>query len=296
MLLTYDVYMKKLWYELKGLCESNLNGSRNTQSKRYRDLRAIAKTLESLGYRNMGSHSLKPKHIETLVDHWKSKSLSTGTIKTRMSVLRWWAGKVGRHNVVARENSHYGIGRRVYVTEHSKACHVAEEILRTIKDPYISASMRLAKMFGLRKEEAIKFNASYANKGDHIQLKGSWCKGGRPRVVPILTQEQRYLLDEIKRLVGANSLIPSNKKFIQQYKRYEEVTRQLGLRNLHGLRHAYAQERYKQLTGWDCSHRGGLKYKQMSLEQKKVDREIRLVISKELGHNRIDNVAIYIGA
>jgi hypothetical protein len=34
----------------------------------------------------------------------------------------------------------------------------------------------------------------------------------------------------------------------------------------------------------------------MSLEQKKVDREVRLVISKELGHNRIDNVAIYIGA
>lgn len=288
--------MKKLWYELKSLCESNLDGSRNTQSKRYRDLRAIAKELEGLGYRNMGSHSLKPKHIDALVDHWKSKSLTTGTIKTRMSVLRWWAGKVGRHNVVARENSHYGIDKRVYVTEHSKACYVPDKILRAINDPYIAASMRLAKVFGLRKEEAIKFTVSYADRGDRIHLKGSWCKGGRPRTVPILTREQRDLLNEIKRLAGANSLIPSDKRFIQQYKRYEEITRQLKLRNLHGLRHAYAQDRYHQLTGWVCSHRGGLKYKQMNAEQKKVDREVRLMISRELGHDRIDNVAVYIGA
>jgi len=287
--------MKKLWYELKSLCESNRTGSRTTQSKRYRDLKAIAHTLETLGYRNMVSHSLKPKHIDALVNHWFSNSLTVGTIKTRMAVLRWWAGKVGRHNVIARKNDHYGIGRRVYVSEHSKALYLPEEKLEEIKDAYVSASMRLAKEFGLRKEEAIKFNPVYADKGDHITLKGSWCKGGRPRVVPILTQRQRDLLDEIKKMVGANSLIPSDKKFIQQYKRYEEITRQLELRNLHGLRHTYAQDRYSQLTGWECSHRGGLKYKEMNAKQKAIDREARSTISKELGHDRIDNVAIYIG-
>lgn len=69
----------------------------------------------------------------------------------------------------------------------------------------------------------------------------------------------------------------------------------LGLRKLHGLRHTYAQERYKQLTGWECSHRGGLKYKQMSAGHKKIDRDARLTISNELGHDRIGDVAIYIG-
>jgi len=290
------ITMKKLWYELKYLCESNRNGSRATQSKRYRDLRGIAETLDKLGYRNMGSRSLKPKHVKALVDYWNSQSLSIGTIKTRMSVLRWWAGKVGRHNVIDRRNNHYGIGRRVYITAYSKACDVPNDTIRTIKDPYVSASMQLAKAFGLRKEEAIKFNPVYADQGDHVRLKGSWCKGGRPRLIPVLTQVQRDLLDEVTRLVGANSLIPSNKTFIQQYKRYEEVARQLELRGLHGLRHAYAQERYKQLTGRDCSHQGGMKYKQMDAEQKTLDRKARLIISNELGHNRIDNVAIYIGA
>ena len=42
------------------------------------------------------------------------------------------------------------------------------------------------------------------------------------------------------------------------------------MRNLHGLRHTYAQDRYSQLTGWECSHRGGLKYKEISTRQKEM--------------------------
>jgi hypothetical protein len=46
-----------------------------------------------------------------LVERWKMEGLAVGTIKNRMAELRWWAEKIGKQNVVARDNDHYGIGR-----------------------------------------------------------------------------------------------------------------------------------------------------------------------------------------
>lgn len=42
-------------------------------------------------------------------------------------------------------------------------------------------------MFGLRREESLKFQPVFATNGldDSIRLKSSWCKGGRTRVIPI---------------------------------------------------------------------------------------------------------------
>ncbi|MGH1486991.1 MAG: phage integrase N-terminal domain-containing protein [Cellvibrionaceae bacterium] len=101
--------MGKLWFELKDLCKREREGSHTTQSKRYRELRLIAKTLERLGYRHMTMHSLKPKHIDALVNHWKSQELSVATIKKRLSYLRWWSRKVNRKSVIASNNRYYGL-------------------------------------------------------------------------------------------------------------------------------------------------------------------------------------------
>ena len=52
-----------------------------------------------------------------------------GTIKNRMSVLRWWAQKVDRQNVIARQNDHYGIPDRIFVSHASKAIRLHGEAL-----------------------------------------------------------------------------------------------------------------------------------------------------------------------
>ena len=44
----------------------------------------------------MGANSLKPKHVQALVELWLNQQLSPGTIKNRMSCLRWWAEKVNK--------------------------------------------------------------------------------------------------------------------------------------------------------------------------------------------------------
>jgi hypothetical protein len=42
----------------------------------------------------------------------------------------------------------------------------------------------------------------------------------------------------------------------------------VGIHAFHGHRHLYAQERYKQLTGWECPAHGGPTAKQLTPQQK----------------------------
>jgi site-specific recombinase XerC len=113
--------MRDLNYELKQLCRRNRDGSYATQRDRERALEQIAKQLHEMGFRHMAAASLKPRHVERLVERWKAEGLAVGTIKNRMAELRWWAEKIGKQNVIAKDNDHYGIGNRRYVTHISKA-------------------------------------------------------------------------------------------------------------------------------------------------------------------------------
>lgn len=287
--------MKRLNHQLKTFCKNNREGSYGTQVQRERDLTLIANQLHELGYRGMNSHSLKPKHVEALVGHWLEKEVSTGTIKNRMSAVRWWARKVNRQNVVARSNDHYGIANRIFVTNRSKAKSVIEADLTKVRDEHIKMSLELQQAFGLRREEAIKFIPSYADQGDHLILKPSWTKGGKARSLPIRTPEQREVLDRARRLAGKGSLIPSVRNYVQQLRSYEGNTIRAGLSKMHGLRHAYAQRRYEELTGWRSPVAGGPSSKSLTSQQRELDLEVRLVISRELGHERRQVVSVYLG-
>ena len=192
--------MKDLNYQLSKLCRDNRDGGFSTQATRSRVLDLIARQLQELGFRRMQPRSLKPKHVDALVAHWQDQGISVGTLKNRLSALRWWAKKVNKPSIIANDNTVYGIGKREYVAKESKALRLDEKKLSGISDPYANLSIRLQAAFGLRREESIKFNPSYAMQDDHIRLKSSWTKGGRARTVPIRNDEQRQLLEKVKAL------------------------------------------------------------------------------------------------
>ena len=56
-----------------------------------------------------------------------------------------------------------------------------------------------------------------------------------------------------------------------------------------------AHELDAELTGWKAPAAGGPTSKQLSPEQKRIDREARLTISRELGHEREQITAVYLG-
>lgn len=287
--------MRDLNYELKQLCQRNRDGSFATRANREAMLSRVADQLHELGYRHMTAQSLKPKHVERLVAQWQAEQLAAGTIKNRMAALRWWAEKIGKPSVLARDNAGHGIAERCHVTNVSKANELDAGQLAAISDPYTVLSLRLQEAFGLRREESIKLCPAWADRGEILQLKASWTKGGRERSIPIRTPEQRVLLEDVKQLAGAGSLIPARMSYKDQLNRFKAQTAKAGITHVHGLRHGYAQNRYQQLTGWKAPAAGGPTTKQLTAEQKAIDREARRAISRELGHEREGVTAVYLG-
>ncbi len=266
-------------------------------------LKQMAETLESLGFRRLEAAGLKPRHVDALVDHWHTevsartgRLISTGAIKNRMSHLRWWARQVGKPNMIPKNNDALGIARRVYASNVSRAQTLSEAHKALIPCPYIRASLALQAAFGLRREEAMKIQPDVADKGDFLHLQGSWCKGGRPRSVPILTDSQRVVLDHAKVVASNGSMIPAHLSYAQHLRSWSKQTTAAGLPHTHSLRHAYAQERYLTLTGNHAPIAGGRGYYDLSTAaDREVDNRARRQIALELGHVRISITNVYLG-
>lgn len=283
-----------LQYSINQMLLKNRDGSYATLADRKQILLHFANDLHDLGFGLAHVQGLKTKHIETVVAHWKTQELSNATLKNRTAALRYLANKLNKMNIVPC-NTALGIGARHYVAKTNKA--LSNPDFSGISDAYILHSLQLQRLFGLRREEALKIKPFLADQASHLILQPSWCKGGRGRIIPIRTEEQRHWLEKAKQLVSQpeRSLIPIGKTYIQQRYLYDKQTLRAGLQNLHGLRHAYAQQRYRELTGWEAPINGGPKSKQLTDEQKFIDKQARMIITEELGHSREQITVSYLG-
>lgn len=269
----------------KTMSFENFNG-------RTKRLEFIGRELEALKFEINHVKRFKEKHITALVSGWQERNLSIGRIKNLMSDLRFVCREFNRSDVV-KKNDDYAIGTRSYIPTKNKAIVNAD--FSTITDPHLKISLALQAAFGLRREECIKIIPALADKNDHLWLKGSWTKGKVERCIPIQNQAQRRALDQAKDFAKNNSLIPANKTYIQQRNIYNNETKGAGFKNLHGLRHAYAQQRYLALTGWHAPIAGGKKRIELNPYEKKIDKRARGIISNELGHSRVAITNVYLG-
>ncbi|MXY58249.1 MAG: integrase [Gammaproteobacteria bacterium] len=287
--------MRPLNWDLKLLEREAKDGSRGKRRDRSYSLALMANTLHDLGFKGLRARGLKEKHVDALVGEWNRQGLSTGTMANRMAHVRWWAQKVGRPGVVRPSNAAYGIVKDSPVAREDKSRPLDPDKLAKVTDPHVRMSLLLQDQFGLRREEAMKFQPRYADRGDRIVLKASWCKGGRTRWIPVLTDRQRKVLDEARRLVGSGSLIPADRSYRRQLRIYEREVATAGMARMHGLRHGYAIRRYEHLTGWKAPVRGGPSRRDLDDGHRDADRRARLMISRELGHGRESVTAQYVG-
>lgn len=159
-------------------------------------------------------------------------------------------------------------------------------------------SLKLQAAFGLGREESIKFQPGYADRGDRLHLRASWTKGGRSREIPIRTPEQRALLDEAKTLAALTprgSLI-MRETYVAQLHVFKYHCTKAGIHHVHGHRHRYAQRRYQELSGRLCPSLGGPTSGRLEGDLKARDRQARFIISAELGHARVSVTSIYLGS
>ena len=291
-----------LEYQFNQMCNKHRDGSHATQANRKAMLKMIAEQLKACGYNThrMTPNDLKGRHVNKLLELWRKDGVSTGTIKNRMVVLRWWAKKVGNSGAV-QSNDTYNIEKRVYVTNRDKSVSLKDLDLSKI-DENIAQSLRLQDAFGLRREESMKFQPEFALDGQwidnakYIVLKPTWTKGNRGRTIPISNENQRKELRKAYALAQKNggSMIPKEKSYKTHLASFERVTSALGVGQTHGLRHGYAQTRYRELMGFDCPAVGGPR--SLTADEIAKDKEIRMLISEELGHGRIGVTSIYLGS
>lgn len=286
--------MTALTANFYAMCEANRDGSHATQAERIAILSLFADTLHKGGFKVRSMHGLKPRHVQYAVKQWLKQDLGAGTLKNRMSHIRWAAKKANKKGMIPQDNSALGIpDRKDQGTNKAQKLDMAK--LAKVENEHMRMSMRMMAAFGLRREEALKIRPCMADKGDYIALKASWTKGGRERIVPVVTARQRALLDEAKQLAGEGSLIPRNKTYKKHRDSFCHYTLKAGFKNLHGLRHQYAQAKYKALTSWECPKAGGILRSDMSPDQRKTDHWARLQLSRELGHNRVEITKDYLG-
>ncbi|ATX81715.1 Integrase [Mariprofundus ferrinatatus] len=287
--------MKDLNYDLRKLGLRNRDGADSTQANRARILSLIANQLIALGYRELRIRSLKPKHVHALVDQWLYEGKKPGTIKNRMAALRWWLEKIGKEGVMRKDNDFYGVPHRELTARESKAIYPEPETVASIRDLRIQISVMLQQAFGLRREEAMKIKPAWADRGDIIVLRSSWCKGGRAREIPITADSQREILDMARAVAGSGSMIPSEDTYVKHMRKFEKETAAVDLGNTHSLRHAYAQGRYEELSDLRAPVNGGKSPRDLTDDEKKRDTEARLQVSAELGHARKEVTGAYLG-
>ena len=237
---------------------------------------------------------MKPKHAR-IWSRWLAEELSPGTIKNRMTALRWVAEKIGKDNIIARTNAAYGIPDRVYVTNICKAKELDMdklEHIRTLSSICRSACRPCSVYAGKSRSRSSRSGPIAALAGAQGFLDQGWARAGDPCPHP----GAAATLDEAKALAKGKSLVaPSYATYRDYLQHFRAQCARVGIHAFHGHRHFYAQERYKELTGWECPSRSEPTSKQLTPKHKLIDREAREVISREMGHGREQVTAVYLG-
>ena len=292
--------MLQLAYEMQQILATVRGGSFETRKRLNAECRQIAQALNDTGWTKFvrqkgGARSLKSRHTAAMVQQCQKDGLGAGTIKNRVGTMRRVVKLSGRQGAIHKSNAYYGIGKRVQVTNQDRGVDMTDEQVKALPSPRLQASAKLQKAFGLRISESVLIKPRRADQGDKLVMQGSWCKNGRPRTLDIRTPEQRAALDFAKKVAGRGSLIDPGKTRDKWLGSTRYYYRKVGISRTHGVRHRYAQIRYREITGWACIAVGGPARKELTPEQKAVDRQARLQISEELGHERLRVTSIYLG-
>ena len=277
--------------------------SHATRDKRADVLYAGFKLLREKGYKLDSVQSFRGKHMEVLAKAWEERGLSPSTLQNNLSTFRIFAGWIGKAGMVERTDRYVapGAASRTSINARDKSwtaqnVDVAAKLAEVAaKDARVGLQMALQAIFGLRAREAMQLRPHVADK-DHYLALTVGTKGGRDRVVPIDTPEKRELIDRAKTFAASKlaSTSDPNRTLAQAKNHYYHVLRSCGITRAngitsHGLRHGYANDRYRQIAGRPSPVRGG------TAPDRDTDQAARLEVAEELGHSRESVTTHYLG-
>jgi len=283
---------KNLELQLTKLYRHNRQGSFKTKERYYEAMKRFCHFLAEK-YRLEKLANIAPKHIFAYVDYMKEKNLSASTIKTDLAAIRFY------HDMVANprypklpDNRELKLARRSFgkvdrswsEREFSGMVQIAIEGDR---QDYV-AIFHLARHVGLRIHECFRIDTAIARQAVNtgkIVIKG---KGGKVRSVPIFSNTVNILNKLLLSTEPGHKLfVPKDMPTHIAINRLQQfiITHRSKVMDgdapipitLHGLRHSYAVEQYKE-----------------SVDEGHSDFVAKRTTSRLLGHNRADVTNIYL--
>jgi len=276
--------LRELEEQLVKVFKQHPENSKATRRDRETDLRQSVRILcEKFGLQRL--RNIKPKHIEFLKDEWQGRGLAAGTQHNKISNLRWLAEKLGKTRLIPPSNSEAGIEKR---TRHARAgkslpLEKIKEVLDKLDGVKDKAIVLMGRQFAMRFKEAALFRPNRDVNGNMLWIKRG-TKGGRPRYIWLVRPQQHELLEALRKMVqGRNGNLVDRDKTWEQWRQaaYGRL-REAGLSRekdevFHDLRRTWADEEFKRLR--DKGH---------------SIREAAHIVSKRLGHNRIEVLRWYL--
>jgi site-specific recombinase XerC len=290
-------------FQIRQILKYNRDGSPDRQTARHQNLMRCVEQLQARGYsKRWDVHKIGKREATRLVHDWREQGLAPRTIANRLVDIRWLADKVGRESEIP-SNKDLGLPLRKNTEGYGQSKSVAPDWGKIASlDERMALITELRVEFGLRTEEALKFQHKVATKTpDQVTLKGSWCKGGRPREIPITNDRQRDLLERVasfQTAQGDRSMIPGDQRYRTFYAAYNAARHAAGVSG-HEYRHHWAQQRFQAVSeGIAAPHAGGPAYAELTPQEQARWNRAAAVVNQELGHGegRQDITSTYIGS
>lgn len=172
------------------LLQKHKQGSPVTIRDRQRVMDTIIDDLAALKQLPASFQQFSAKHIETLVDHWRDKGLSTATIGNKLGVLRSFS-QLSRLHLDIPSNKALNSIKASPVPSKTP---LPENCLDKVYHPITRSIIELQILFGLTKLEAIRLQPDGAYIDNTLFIYRSIAHNKRDRAIPVTSKEQERCL------------------------------------------------------------------------------------------------------
>lgn len=219
-----------------------------TRKDRLNCLGNIGRRMEAFGVQCI--KHIKPKHVMRYFAELKDNGLSAGRIANHATAMRMLCTMMGKRDIVP-SNRVLGCtrddGNRTKYADVRMDMEKAATVRAQLSSNH-QIAYDLARHFGLRQKECLLSHQVVSRDGcDYLVVEGA--KGGRPRQVPVVTQQQREVLQRNAdyRAAHGGKLIDGDKSLKQGLKMLQNELADAGATrdsraNMHALRREYVIE------------------------------------------------------
>lgn len=273
--------MGKLVQQMKDLAVQ-AGGSHKTVHDRVAIIQRFDQHLQALNIQSKEVKQLKARHIERYIQHRLAQGIVRRTLHNEMAALRAVLNAAGRNKLAddpRLSNKALGLAgasragtKQAITVEHYQA------VLQAAcgKDPGLAASLELARLMGLRSQEAVQCAQSLKTwrqaleNSDHRLRIVFGTKGGRPRDTVILNigavkhavENALAVADQRNgKLIDA----PDLKTAMTYWRNQAERLGLTGVHAPHSLRYAWAQDAIRHYLAQGFSQKEALAQVSMDL-------------------------------